>query len=124
MKEIVGFVFKTDVVVNSISSDLMLNREPLSRALLEKAGPKLQEELNTTGQRMSINVGTVLQTSGCNLHCQRVLHVVAPDWENGSTSSHKVGPGFQFSRKFRTPLNSFHDNVDWTLFLFRNNVAF
>ncbi|ELK18092.1 Poly [ADP-ribose] polymerase 14 [Pteropus alecto] len=80
----------TDVVVNSVPSDLTLNRGPLSRALLEKAGPKLQEELNTTGQGMSINVGTILQTSGCNLHCQRVLHVVAPDWQNGSASSHKI----------------------------------
>ncbi|XP_036075687.1 protein mono-ADP-ribosyltransferase PARP14 isoform X2 [Rousettus aegyptiacus] len=80
----------TDVVVNSVPSNLMLDRGPLSRALLEKAGPKLQEELNTIGQRMSINVGTVLQTSGCNLHCQRVFHVVAPNWANGSTSSHKI----------------------------------
>ncbi|KAF6385251.1 poly(ADP-ribose) polymerase family member 14 [Rhinolophus ferrumequinum] len=80
----------TDVIVNSIPSDLVLNRGPLSQALLRKAGPKLQEEVNTTGQTMSVDVGTILQTSGCNLHCHRVLHVVAPDWQNGSTSSQAI----------------------------------
>ncbi|XP_027630021.1 protein mono-ADP-ribosyltransferase PARP14 isoform X2 [Tupaia chinensis] len=81
---------KADVVVNSIPSDLVLNNGPLSRAILEKAGPKLQEELNTVGQGVAASVGTILQTSGCNLACQRVLHVVAPEWKNGSTSSQKV----------------------------------
>uniref|UniRef100_A0A8C9C138 Poly [ADP-ribose] polymerase n=1 Tax=Phocoena sinus TaxID=42100 RepID=A0A8C9C138_PHOSS len=80
----------TDVVVNSISSDLELNRGPLSKALLEKAGQKLQEELKTAGQGVAVEVGTVIQTSGCNLHCHRVLHVVAPDWTNDSTSSRKI----------------------------------
>ncbi|XP_019506502.1 PREDICTED: poly [ADP-ribose] polymerase 14 [Hipposideros armiger] len=79
-----------DVIVNSIPSDLALNKGPLSQALLEKAGPKLQEELNTTGQGVAVDVGTVLQTSGCNLHCHLVLHAVAPSWENGSTSSRKI----------------------------------
>ncbi|XP_058411902.1 protein mono-ADP-ribosyltransferase PARP14-like isoform X1 [Diceros bicornis minor] len=80
----------TDVVVNSIPSDLALNKGPLSRALLDKAGPQLQEELNTAGQGMTVSVGTILQTSGCNLHCHRVLHVVAPDWSNGSVSSQEI----------------------------------
>ncbi|XP_049566397.1 protein mono-ADP-ribosyltransferase PARP14 isoform X2 [Orcinus orca] len=80
----------TDVVVNSISSDLELNRGPLSKALLEKAGQKLQEELKTAGQGVAVEVGTVIQTSGCNLHCHHVLHVVAPDWTNDSTSSRKI----------------------------------
>ncbi|KAK2091748.1 Protein mono-ADP-ribosyltransferase parp14 [Saguinus oedipus] len=90
---------KSDVVVNSVPSDLMLNMGPLSKALLEKAGPELQKELHTAGQGVAVNVGTVLQTTGCNLDCCYVLHVVAPDWGNGSTSSLKVGPGSEFSRK-------------------------
>ncbi|XP_008583378.1 PREDICTED: poly [ADP-ribose] polymerase 14 [Galeopterus variegatus] len=78
---------KTDVVVNSIPSDLVLNRGPLSKALLEKAGPKLQEELNTAGQDALVTAGTIFQTSGFNLHCHRVLHVVVPEWRSDSTSS-------------------------------------
>lgn len=114
MKQIVGFVFKTHVVVNSISSDLELDRGPLSKAFLEKAGQKLQEELKTAGQGLVVDVGTVLRTSGCNLHSQHVLHVVAPNWGNDKPSSQKVGPGFQFSRKLRSSLNS-QCKVDWTL---------
>ncbi|XP_058151669.1 protein mono-ADP-ribosyltransferase PARP14 isoform X1 [Dasypus novemcinctus] len=81
---------KTDVVVNSISSELELNRGPLSQALLRKAGPKLQVELTTAGQGLVIDVGTVLTTSGCDLHCNHVLHVVAPEWRNGNASSLKM----------------------------------
>lgn len=123
MKQIVGFVFKTDVIVNSIPSDLVLNRGPLSQALLRKAGPKLQEEVNTTGQAMSVAVGTILQTSGCNLPCHCVLHVVAPDWQNGSTSSQAVGHGFKFSGNWVPLWTPF--SIIWIepcLFLFCNNV--
>ncbi|XP_045041876.2 protein mono-ADP-ribosyltransferase PARP14 isoform X3 [Desmodus rotundus] len=80
----------TDVVVNSIPGNLELNRGPLSLALLGKAGPDLQKELYTAEQKLPVDVGTILQTSGCNLHCHRVLHVVAPDWKNDSTSSRKI----------------------------------
>lgn len=80
----------THVVVNSISSDLELDRGPLSKAFLEKAGQKLQEELKTAGQGVVVDVGTVLRTSGCNLHSQHVLHVVAPNWRNDKPSSQKI----------------------------------
>ncbi|XP_006869486.1 PREDICTED: poly [ADP-ribose] polymerase 14 [Chrysochloris asiatica] len=81
---------RTKVIVNSIPLDLELGRGPLSKALLDKAGPKLQDELNISGQSMIVNVGSVLRTSGCNLHCQCVLHVVCPEWRNGSTTSIKI----------------------------------
>ncbi|XP_049978351.1 protein mono-ADP-ribosyltransferase PARP14-like [Alexandromys fortis] len=71
----------THVVVNSIPSDLVLNKGPLSKALLEKAGPELQKELNEAGQGVSVKAGTILQTSGCNLNCHHVFHVVAPQWK-------------------------------------------
>ncbi|EGV96420.1 protein mono-ADP-ribosyltransferase PARP14 [Cricetulus griseus] len=82
---------KTDVIVNSIPSDLALNRGPLSQALLEKAGPGLQEELNQAGQGVAVNAGTILQTSGYNLNCHHVLHVVVPQWKaKNSASSVKI----------------------------------
>ncbi|XP_053420840.1 LOW QUALITY PROTEIN: protein mono-ADP-ribosyltransferase PARP14-like [Nycticebus coucang] len=80
---------KTDVIVNSVPSDLALDRGPLSKALLDKAGPELQKELDAAAQGGAVRVGTVLQTSGCNLHCHRVLHVVAPEWRSDNTSSQK-----------------------------------
>ncbi|EGV92684.1 Poly [ADP-ribose] polymerase 14 [Cricetulus griseus] len=91
LKRIFGFVFKTDVIVNSIPLDLALNRGPLSRALLEKAGPGLQEELNEAGQEIAVTVGTILQTSGYNLNCRLVFHVVLPQWEvNNRARSRKI----------------------------------
>ncbi|XP_023372074.1 poly [ADP-ribose] polymerase 14-like isoform X2 [Otolemur garnettii] len=90
LKQLFAFLFKTNVIVNSISSDLALDRGPLSKALLDKAGPELQKELDAAGQGKAIRVGTVLQTSGCNLHCHHVLHVVAPEWRSNNTSSQKV----------------------------------
>uniref|UniRef100_G1Q873 Poly [ADP-ribose] polymerase n=1 Tax=Myotis lucifugus TaxID=59463 RepID=G1Q873_MYOLU len=79
-----------DVVINSIPRDLNLNSGPLSQALLAKAGPNLQKELNAAGQGIAVDMGTILQTTGCNLQCNQVLHVVAPNWNNGDTSSLKI----------------------------------
>ncbi|CAO2631689.1 Protein mono-ADP-ribosyltransferase PARP14 [Lemmus lemmus] len=77
---------KTDVVVTTIPSDLVLNKGPLSKALLEKAGPELQKELNEAGQGVSVKAGTILQTSGCNLNCQHVFHVVVPQWKSDNSA--------------------------------------
>ncbi|XP_063081155.1 protein mono-ADP-ribosyltransferase PARP14 isoform X2 [Cavia porcellus] len=78
----------THVVVNSIPSDLALNRGPLCQAILEKAGPEIQQELNTALQGVAVDVGTVLQTRGYNLQCDHVLHVVAP--ARGTGDAQKV----------------------------------
>ncbi|XP_041529416.1 protein mono-ADP-ribosyltransferase PARP14-like [Microtus oregoni] len=82
---------KTHVVVNSVPLDLSLNKGTFSQALLEKAGPELQKELNEAGQGVSIKAGTILQTSGCNLNCHHVFHVVVPQWKvNNSAWSLKI----------------------------------
>ncbi|XP_051005825.1 protein mono-ADP-ribosyltransferase PARP14-like [Acomys russatus] len=77
---------KTHIIVNSVPLNLALNIGPLSQALLEKAGPQLQEELDNVGQGVSVNVGTILQTSGCNLNCRHVFHVVVPPWKSNNTT--------------------------------------
>lgn len=76
----------THAIVNSISPDLKLNKGPLSQAFLEKAGPKLQEELTRSGQGVSVDVGTILQTSGCNLNSRHVFHVVPPPWKSNNSA--------------------------------------
>ncbi|XP_014588336.1 protein mono-ADP-ribosyltransferase PARP15 isoform X3 [Equus caballus] len=75
-----------DVIVNTVPTDLQLGRGPLSQALLMKAGPMLQKELNATKQGAEEEVGSILMTSGCDLDCKAVLHVVAPGWDNGARS--------------------------------------
>uniref|UniRef100_F6PVF6 Poly [ADP-ribose] polymerase n=1 Tax=Monodelphis domestica TaxID=13616 RepID=F6PVF6_MONDO len=83
------FIFKTDIIVNSISLDFPLNGA-LSQAILKKAGPSLQEELNTVRNRIEMKIGSVLLTSGCNLNCIFVLHAVIPPWDEGKGDSQKI----------------------------------
>ncbi|KAF6120827.1 poly(ADP-ribose) polymerase family member 15 [Phyllostomus discolor] len=82
--------FCADVIVNTVPTDLQLGRGSLSQALLQKAGPMLQKELNATRQETTEKVGSIFMTSGCNLDCKAVLHVVAPDWDNGAGSSQQI----------------------------------
>lgn len=82
--------FCADVIVNTVPSDLQLGRGPLSQALLQKAGPMLQKELDATRQKTEEEVGSIFMTSGCNLDCKAVLHVVAPYWKNGAGSSWQI----------------------------------
>nr|XP_056717401.1 protein mono-ADP-ribosyltransferase PARP14-like [Euleptes europaea] len=79
----------TDVVVNSVSSDLKLDKGPLSKALLGKAGSGLQQELVTQGQGRTITEGCVLKTKGYALGCSYVLHAVLPGWAQGQKSEDK-----------------------------------
>lgn len=79
-----------DIIVNTVPKDLQLGRGPLSQALLQKAGPMLQKELNFTRQETKEKVGSIFMTSGCNLDCKAVLHVVAPHWDNGAGSSSQI----------------------------------
>ncbi|XP_053519064.1 protein mono-ADP-ribosyltransferase PARP15 isoform X6 [Artibeus jamaicensis] len=78
--------FCADVIVNAVPTDLQLGGGSLSRALLQKAGPMLQKELNATREETEEEVGSIFMTSGCNLDCKAVLHVVAPDWDSGAGS--------------------------------------
>lgn len=82
--------FCADVIVNTVPTDLQLGRGSLSQALLQKAGPMLQKELNATRQETEEKVGSIFMTSGCNLDCKAVLHVVAPSWDNGAGSSSQI----------------------------------
>ncbi|XP_074157489.1 protein mono-ADP-ribosyltransferase PARP14 isoform X2 [Sminthopsis crassicaudata] len=80
---------ETDIIVNSIPLDLHLNSGQLSVALLKKAGPELQEELNAL-REMAVKTGSILRTRGYNLGCMFVLHVVAPNWDDGAGKSQKI----------------------------------
>nr|XP_021529654.1 poly [ADP-ribose] polymerase 15 isoform X5 [Aotus nancymaae] len=76
-----------DVIVNTVPMNLQLGGGPLSWAILHKAGPMLQKELDATRQEAEEKVGSIFMTSGCNLDCKAVLHVVAPGWDNGAGTS-------------------------------------
>ncbi|KAH0621328.1 hypothetical protein JD844_022485 [Phrynosoma platyrhinos] len=73
----------TDTVVSSIGSDLKLGVGPLSKALLEKAGPELQVEFDLAVQGQGAQGGCVIQTRGYNLASGVVLHAIVPQWDGG-----------------------------------------
>ncbi|XP_013929990.1 PREDICTED: poly [ADP-ribose] polymerase 14-like, partial [Thamnophis sirtalis] len=79
----------TDVIVNSIAKDLQLDKGPLSKALLAKAGAELQVELTQEGQGKDIKEGCVLKTSGYALSCLHVLHAILPAWNQIKKSKSK-----------------------------------
>ncbi|XP_017363673.1 protein mono-ADP-ribosyltransferase PARP15 isoform X1 [Cebus imitator] len=79
-----------DVIVNTVPMNLQLGGGSLSWAILHKAGPMLQKELDATRQEAEEKVGSIFMTSGCNLDCKAVLHVVAPGWDNGAGTSWQI----------------------------------
>ncbi|NWR27497.1 PAR14 polymerase, partial [Tachuris rubrigastra] len=80
----------TSIVVISVGKDLQLDKGPLAKALLSKAGPMLQTELKKEGLGR-VEEGAVFKTNGYNLDCSVVLHAVVPVWSQRKTSSKVFG---------------------------------
>ncbi|NWV19113.1 PAR14 polymerase, partial [Origma solitaria] len=81
----------TSIVVISVRRDLQLDKGPLAKALLSKAGPMLQTGLNREGQERTLEEGSVLKTKGYNLDCSVVLHAILPTWSTKDTPSKVLG---------------------------------
>ncbi|XP_005049680.1 PREDICTED: poly [ADP-ribose] polymerase 14-like [Ficedula albicollis] len=75
----------TDVVVNSVGTDLKFGVGPLCNALLGRAGPGLQDEFDTTVKSQVAGPGTVLCTSACAMACKFMFHAILPVWDGGQT---------------------------------------
>ncbi|KAM4626890.1 protein mono-ADP-ribosyltransferase PARP14-like [Discoglossus pictus] len=80
----------TDVIVNSVGNDLQMYSGAVSKALSQKAGNNLQHILNKEAQNNSVTEGFVCTTEGCNLSCQKIIHVVLPQWDEGNGSAEKM----------------------------------
>ncbi|NXW86314.1 PAR14 polymerase, partial [Alopecoenas beccarii] len=81
----------TDIIVISVVKDLQLDKGPLSRALLSKAGPMLQMGLKEESLGKTAEEGSVFKTKGYNLGCSVVLHAVVPAWSQKQTSLKVLG---------------------------------
>ncbi|NXK31698.1 PAR14 polymerase, partial [Piprites chloris] len=75
----------TSIVVVSVGRDLQMDKGPLGKALLSKAGPMLQTDLKKEGLGRA-EEGAVLKTNGYNLDCSVVLHAIVPVWSQKKTS--------------------------------------
>ncbi|XP_040214244.1 protein mono-ADP-ribosyltransferase PARP14-like [Rana temporaria] len=80
----------TNVVVNSVGTELNLRSGAVSKALFRKAGANLQDLLKTERQGKQVEDGSIFVTDGCNLSCDIVIHVVVPEWDGGNGSSEKI----------------------------------
>ncbi|XP_064012545.1 protein mono-ADP-ribosyltransferase PARP14-like [Pogoniulus pusillus] len=80
----------TDVIVNSVGTDLKFGVGPLCKALIEKAGPQLEEEFDEQAQSQFAGEGSVICTSGYALACNSVLHAILPAWDGGKGESMKA----------------------------------
>lgn len=108
---------QTDVVVNSVGTDLKFGVGPLCKALLEKAGPELQVEFDNEKQRQVTGQGSVLCTSGCSLACKSVLHAILPVWDGGKGETLKVHFNYLKKKKKR-----FENRFIWDPILKFQNV--
>ncbi|XP_040214249.1 protein mono-ADP-ribosyltransferase PARP14-like [Rana temporaria] len=80
----------TNVVVNSVGTELNLRSGAVSKALFGKAGANLQDLLTTERQGKQVEDGSIFVTDGCNLSCDIVIHAVVPEWDGGKGSSEKI----------------------------------
>ena len=72
---------KTDALLNIISTDMNMNNAgELSKAILKRGGPQIQQECSQLGNQIA---GSAVMTSGGNLAAPKVIHII---------------PGFSFFR--------------------------
>ncbi|XP_032301847.1 protein mono-ADP-ribosyltransferase PARP14-like isoform X2 [Coturnix japonica] len=80
----------TDIIVNSVGTDLEFGVGPLCSALLREAGQQLRMEFDRERGQQATGSGCVLCTSGCTLACQFVFHAILPQWDRGSEQALKA----------------------------------
>ncbi|XP_068428086.1 protein mono-ADP-ribosyltransferase PARP9 [Clinocottus analis] len=74
---------KTDIIVNTTSITRDLKAGQISKALLEKAGPKMQDDIHRAQAE-----GHIYVTKGYKLHCKLVFHTFCPD--KGTHAAQKI----------------------------------
>ncbi|XP_075685112.1 protein mono-ADP-ribosyltransferase PARP14-like [Rhinoderma darwinii] len=80
----------TDVIVNSVGSDLDLSKGNVSNAIYTRAGAGLQQLVMDQNVGAQASPGTIISTDSCNLRCKNILHVVTPQWDHGQGASETI----------------------------------
>ncbi|KAJ8410632.1 hypothetical protein AAFF_G00195360 [Aldrovandia affinis] len=82
-----------DVTVNTLGKNLSLDSGAVSKAILEAAGPELQNLVQAEAAGNNPTEGAVLVTKGCRLKSKHVFHAIAPHWDKGKGKAEKVLEG-------------------------------
>ncbi|KAM6463739.1 protein mono-ADP-ribosyltransferase PARP9 [Liasis olivaceus] len=72
------------IIINSVTVQDDLSQGTVSRAILEKAGPAMQEQFISELQKLPSDKPNFIYTKGFNLDCEFVLHVVWPCHSEGN----------------------------------------
>ncbi|XP_050975058.1 LOW QUALITY PROTEIN: protein mono-ADP-ribosyltransferase PARP9-like [Labeo rohita] len=66
---------KADVIVNTIATNCDLSKGEISKAILNKAGKKIQEEISRMRNPINFSGGHLYSTNGHGLGCHSVYHI-------------------------------------------------
>lgn len=77
-----------------------LNQGAVSKAILEAAGPGLQQAVRTEASSATLQYTDVIITDGFKLKCQKVFHAVCPFWDNGTGQAEEVRVSFKDENTF------------------------
>ncbi|PWA24204.1 hypothetical protein CCH79_00016209, partial [Gambusia affinis] len=80
---------QTDGIVNTVAENMNLSQGAVSSAILEAAGENLQLAVLAEAGVSALQAGDVVVTDAYNLSCQKVLHAVCPNWDNGGGEAEK-----------------------------------
>ncbi|KAG2459583.1 PAR14 polymerase, partial [Polypterus senegalus] len=79
----------TDIIVNSIDTDLELSKGAVSQAILKAAGSKLQTLIQKEASS-NLKTGDIVKTEACALSCRLVFHAISPYWNKGQNNSEEA----------------------------------
>lgn len=74
---------QTAIIINSVIMQDDLSQGAISRAILEKAGPPMQEQFLSEVQKLESDSLKLICTKGYNIDCEFVFHVVWPPSNEG-----------------------------------------
>ena len=82
----------SDAIVNTTQSDLNLATGAVSKAILQKAGPAMQQSCSLYAQQHGqLDEGKVCVTQATGrLRCKEVFHIVAPNSKKANALSHTI----------------------------------
>ncbi|KAG9465409.1 hypothetical protein GDO78_018389 [Eleutherodactylus coqui] len=110
---------KTDVIVNSISSDLDLSSGAISRAISKKAGDQMQAEMN---KKKNQGFRNMIFTRGYKLPCRYVYHVIL-SWQVEKTLQEATKECLMTALKYRSSSIAFPALGTGNIGLPRHKVA-
>uniref|UniRef100_A0A3B3V0L6 Poly [ADP-ribose] polymerase n=1 Tax=Poecilia latipinna TaxID=48699 RepID=A0A3B3V0L6_9TELE len=82
---------KSEVIVNTVTEDLVLDRGAISKAIFSAAGTKLQQLVHS--QKTKGAPGEIVVTDNCKLKSKQVFHAIAPHWDKGQGTAEKTLSG-------------------------------